>query len=88
MTAATSATTSGRTMKLASAASFSARPKKSSSCDWICTLSWAEKTMATTVKSSHVKGENGSRQPFRPRRMPTPIPRKLAISRKLLKKPT
>ncbi len=57
MTAVTRATTSGRTRKLTSAALLSARPKKSSSCDWTWTLSWATKTSATTAKSSDAKGD-------------------------------
>ena len=45
------------------------------------------KTNATTTASSNGEGEIGGFQPRRPRMMPRPMPRKLAISRKLLKKP-
>jgi hypothetical protein len=43
--------------------------------------------MPTTPARKKAKGETGSWPPLRPSRMPSPMPRKLAISRKLLKNP-
>jgi hypothetical protein len=43
--------------------------------------------MKVTIRSRNANGIKRGFQPRRPSRMPRPIPRKLAISRKLLKKP-
>jgi hypothetical protein len=42
---------------------------------------------ATTTSKRAGKGDHATRANRRPRRMPTPIPRKLAIRRKFEKKP-
>jgi hypothetical protein len=81
-------TSAGRTRKLMSAPRLSLSPKKISpgSPSWIVTRNWV-----TSTTSASISGPNGEilmRFGSRPHRMPTPIPRKLAISRKFRKKPT
>src|SRR6185369_5635782 len=51
------------------------------------TLSWAPSTSTTRASSSTGNGEVGRRRARGPSRIPIPIPRKLAIRTKLLKKP-
>ena len=84
----TSTTSSGSTRKLTSALVDASSPKMISLRSLAWTLSWAEKTSATVASSNGANGDRTSRGERRPSRIPTPIPRKLAISRKLLKKPT
>ena len=86
ITAVTRATARMRIVGLVSAL-CSARPKNSSSWDLMSTLSWFWVTMVTTTSSSSGKAMSDQRAPLRPSRMPRPMPRKLAISRKLLKNP-
>jgi hypothetical protein len=88
MIAATNATTRISTSGLVSAAPDSASPKNSSLEDTSSMLSWERITIVTTANSSTGNATSDQRAPRRPSRMPRPMPRKLAISRKLLKKPT
>lgn len=87
ISAVTSANTSGRTRKFTSAARFSARPKKSSSVESIWTLSSSCVMRTTTTASRTGKIAIVSRFRRRPSKIPMPMPRKLAISRKFEKKP-
>ena len=87
MTAVTSAKTIGRTRKLTSAARLSARPKKSSSWDFTWTLSSRVEIIQTTMTRRIGKRAIVSSDRRRPSRIPIPMPRKLAISRKFEKKP-
>ena len=81
-------TISGRTTKFVSARVLSLRPKKISSGElsWIATWTWV--TRSTSESSRGPNGEIGMRRGSRPHRIPRPMPRKLAMSRKLRKKPT
>ena len=88
ISATTRTTMSGRTRKFASAAWLSASPKKISLLDRTWMFSCAVVISRTVASRRNGNGEAGSRVCLRPRRMPRPIPRKLAISTKLLKKPT
>jgi hypothetical protein len=88
MRLATRTTMSGSTRKLTSALVDASRPKLISPGSLAWTLSCAEYTSATVARRSGANGERARRGERRPSRIPTPIPRKLAISRKLLKNPT
>ena len=87
MTAVTSANTTGRTRKFTSAAWLSARPKNSSLVDLTWTLSSRVLISQTTATSRIGNRAIVFRERRRPSRMPMPMPRKLAISRKFEKKP-
>ncbi len=87
MIAVTSTNTSGSTRKFASAAFDSARPKKISFDERTWTFSWIVVMNHTTATRRSGKNAMDSKRRLRPSRIPSPMPRKLAISTKLLKKP-
>ena len=87
ISAVTSANTIGSTRKFTSAARLSARPKNSSSCERTCTFSSRKLISATTTTKRIGKIAIVSSFRSRPRSSPIPMPRKLAIRRKLEKKP-
>ena len=85
---ATSTISNGRTTKFTSALVEFGRPSRISPASRAWMLSCAPYTSRTVARSSGANGDRTGRTPRRPSRMPTPIPRKLAISRELLKNPT
>ena len=87
ISAVTSPNTIGSTRKFTSAALLSARPKNSSSRELTCTFSSSFVMSATTITRRIGKTAIESIWRRRPSRIPMPMPRKLAISRKFEKKP-
>ena len=85
ITTVTSITMNGRTRKFAFADPLLFGPKKMSFGVSSWTLIWARVTRRTTANRSGANGETGIRRGSRPKRIPAPMPRKLAMSRKLLK---
>ena len=75
------------TMNAASKSVSSVRPKKISPDVGIWISRVAAPTSVVMASSTRAKGESGTRRGSRPNRIPAPIPTKLAISRKLRKKP-
>jgi hypothetical protein len=88
MTATTSPISSGSAMMLTSASRLSASPKKISS--WATTLTLSSKKLIAATSPARNSAAHAIRgfRPCRPSRIPSPIPRKLAISRKFVKNPT
>ncbi len=78
----------GRTKKLMSAPWLSLSPKKISSGEVssIVTRNWVTRT--TRASSNGPNGDTRIRFGSRPHRIPTPIPRNAAMSRRLRKNPT